>query len=228
MLHRSHADPAPLEPGARRPGPAYATLRREIVLGQLRPGAPLGELQLGERFGCSQGSIREALLRLQEDGLVWRQGYRGTSVSTTSVHEVRELLALRLRLEPVGVHAGIARLDEALLRELGARVALMEEHARAGDLYAISEADRGFHLAIFALAGLRALEPILDRCFLLLHRFALADPARRRTPIETAQRHWPIVEALGSRRAERASRSLARHIQTVVEGLAERAEPAAA
>ncbi|MGF1624897.1 MAG: GntR family transcriptional regulator, partial [Alphaproteobacteria bacterium] len=44
-------------------------LQREIVLGTLPPGTPLLELELAERFGCSQGTIREALLLLQEEGL---------------------------------------------------------------------------------------------------------------------------------------------------------------
>lgn len=212
----------------RRAASVHAALRRAIVLGELAPGALLGELQLGVRFGCSQGSVREALFRLQEEGLVRREGYRGTSVSRTSVAEVRELLALRLRLEPMGVRAAAGRLDGPAVQALGARVVAMEEIAMGGDLYAMSEADRDFHLAIFAAAALPALEPVLARCFVLLHRFALADPSRRRTAMEVARRHWPIVEALGSRSVERAVPALEAHIATVVEGLPELARDLAA
>lgn len=208
-------------PGARRTDEIYAALRRAIVLGELAAGTALAELQLGLRFGCSQGSVREALFRLQEDGLVRREGYRGTTVSATSAEEVVELVALRLRLEPTGVRAGLARMSEATLRELAERVTRMEEMARAGDIYGITEADRAFHLTIFGSAGLRALEPILDRCFLLLHRFALTDPHRRRTALETARRHWAIVDALTTRDPVLAGRALRQHIETVVEGLPE-------
>jgi GntR family transcriptional regulator, rspAB operon transcriptional repressor len=202
-------------------GSVYDALKRDIVLGRLAQGKPLAELSLAERFGCSQSSVREALFRLQEDGLVWREGYRGTSVSATTIEEARELLALRLRLEPKGLRRGFARVDAGLIEKLAGSIQEMEEQARADDLFGLTEQDREFHLTIFRIAGLRAFEPILARCFLLLHRFTLANPARQRTALEAASRHWDIIEALGSREVERAELALSMHIATVVEGMPE-------
>src|SRR5690606_7516707 len=59
----------------------YARLQREIMLGQLKPRAVVLELELAQRFGVSQGTVREALLRLQEVGLVHRLPHRGTTVA---------------------------------------------------------------------------------------------------------------------------------------------------
>jgi GntR family transcriptional regulator, rspAB operon transcriptional repressor len=201
-----------------RAGRIYDALRREIVLGTLPQGSPLAELQLADRFDCSQSSVREALFRLQEDGLVWREGYRGSSVSRTSRAEAGELLALRLRLEPRALLRGLGADAGRLVNELAPIVQAMEDEARAEDLYGLAEADHAFHARLFATAGLRALEPILGRCLLLLHRFALSEPGRQRTALESAKRHWPIVEALGTGEAGRARLALVLHIQTVVQG----------
>ncbi len=59
----------------------YATLKRRILLNELRPETALTELGVAQEMGCSQGTVREALLRLQEDGLVLREGHRGTTVT---------------------------------------------------------------------------------------------------------------------------------------------------
>jgi DNA-binding GntR family transcriptional regulator len=197
----------------------YDALRRRIVIGRLPQGAPLVEMQLAGEFGCSQGVIREALFRLQEDGLVVREGYRGTSVSRTSLTEAHELLALRRRLETQGVCYGLLRLDAEALGRLARQVEVMERLAANGDLYPLTDADRTFHLTIFAASDLPGLEPILERCFLLLHRYALTNPARKRSLLETARRHWAIVEALETRDPAQAARALGMHIDTVVEGL---------
>lgn len=208
----------------------YAVLRRLIVLGRLRQGAALVELQLAAELGCSQGVVREALLRLQDDGLVVREGYRGSSVSTTLAVEAHELIALRRRLERLGVRHGLARLDEATLADLAGQVEAMERLADGDDLYGLTDADRTFHLAIFRLAGFTALEPILARSFLIVHRYAIAiaNPARRRSLMATARRHWAIVEALATRDPPRAAAALELHIDTVIEGLPPAAEEQAA
>ena len=64
-------------------------LRRLIVIGRLAPGTPLVETQLAAEFRSSQAPVREALMKLQETGLVVRNGYHGTVVASTSMDEAR-------------------------------------------------------------------------------------------------------------------------------------------
>ena len=72
-------------PTRQRKGNAvYHAVKRAIILGTLAPGAGLLEQQIAAAMGCSQGTVREALLRLEQDGLVARRGYHGTVVSDTS------------------------------------------------------------------------------------------------------------------------------------------------
>jgi DNA-binding GntR family transcriptional regulator len=80
----------------------YSTLKQRIVLNEISPGEPLTELGLARDLECSQGTVREALLRLQEDGLVVRSGHRGTSVTPLDPAAAEEVLDLRKRLETRG------------------------------------------------------------------------------------------------------------------------------
>ena len=74
-------------------------LRRDIMLGDIEPGATLVELEVGARFQCSQSTAREALMLLQEEGLVQRSGHRGTRVSASTEDEALEMLRLRRDME---------------------------------------------------------------------------------------------------------------------------------
>ena len=194
-------------------------LQRLIIIGRLAPGTPLVETQLAAEFGSSQAPVREALMQLQESGLVVRNGYRGTVVATTSMAEACEMVAVRLRLETTGVRRAVARFDPSLRVRLANLIGDMENAAERQDLFALTEFDRAFHLAIFEAADLPSLEPILIRCFLHVHRAALANPARARPMLQSARRHWSIVEALDTGDAETAAAALAEHISNVIEGM---------
>ena len=59
----------------RKAGDVHAWLKQQIMLSKVLPGQPLVELEIAATMGCSQGTVREAMLRLQEDGLIVRKGY---------------------------------------------------------------------------------------------------------------------------------------------------------
>jgi DNA-binding GntR family transcriptional regulator len=199
----------------------YDDLRSQIVKGTLKPGEPMLEITVARDYGCSQGTVREALMRLHEDGLVVRSGYRGTTVSTTSPAEAREMQFLRLHLETEGVRRAAPRVDDGLIDRLCSIVVEMEQAANADDEYTLTELDCEFHRAIFERAGLPALDAILSRCLLHLHRLTLAEPGRTRPLLISAQRHWEVIEALRTRDPGTAVDAITHHINTVLEtGLA--------
>jgi GntR family transcriptional regulator, rspAB operon transcriptional repressor len=202
---------------ARKGSVLYDVLRGQIVKGTLKPGEPMLEITVARDYGCSQGTVREALMRLQEDGLVVRSGYRGTTVSTTSAAEAREMQFLRLHLEAQGIGRAAPFVDDGLIDRLCSIVVEMEQAANAGDEYALTELDCEFHLAIFERAGLPALDAILSRCLLHLHRVTLAEPGRTRPLLISAQRHWEVIDALRTRDPGTAVAAITHHINTVLE-----------
>jgi DNA-binding GntR family transcriptional regulator len=201
----------------------YATVKRRIVLNELRPGMVLTELGLAADLACSQGPVREALMRLQEDGLVLRNGYRGTVVTPLVPEEAEEILALRRRIEVRAARPAAEAVDSKTLDRLAAFKLRMSEAARADDEYELIELDTAFHLEIFRLAGLRALEQILVRCILHSHRQKLWEPRHRRPLAETAARHDILFDLLAARDGKGLAAALGEHIDTIVEIPAARA-----
>src|SRR6185437_2790428 len=195
----------------------YTTLKRRIVLNELRPGVTLTELAVAADLGSSQGPVREALMRLQEEGLVLRSGHRGTSVTPLNPEEAEEILALRRRIEVRAAPRAVRAVDAAALARLTHLRERMDAAAEAGDEYALIELDTEFHLAIFRLAELRALEQILVRCILHSHRQKLWEPRHRRPLAETAARHDALLELVKARDGEALARALGLHIDTIVE-----------
>jgi DNA-binding GntR family transcriptional regulator len=195
----------------------YTTLKRRIVLNELRPGVTLTELAVAADLGSSQGPVREALMRLQEDGLVLRSGHRGTSVTPLNPEEAEEILALRRRIEVRAAPRAVRAVDAAALARLTHLREHMDAAAEAGDEYGLIELDTEFHLAIFRLAELRALEQILVRCILHSHRQKLWEPRHRRPLAETAARHDALLELVKARDGEALARALGLHIDTIVE-----------
>src|SRR4051812_3515256 len=194
----------------------YQTVKRRILMNELKPESGLTELGLAKEIGCSQGTIREALFHLQEDGLVTRAGHRGTTVTRLDPEEAQEILALRRRIEVrSALKATLHVTDEALdtLREIMAR---MEAAARQEDAFALIELDMAFHLTIFRLAGFEALEQILTRCTLHTHRSKLWAPGHRRPLIETARRHAVLIDRLAARDGAGLSDAIGEHIDTIV------------
>jgi DNA-binding GntR family transcriptional regulator len=194
----------------------YETVKRRIMMNELQPGSILTELGLAKEIGCSQGTIREALLRLQEDGLVTRAGHRGTTVTRLDKEEAEETLAIRRRIEVRGGLKAAQNPTDEVLARLRQLITEMEAAARQDDAFALIEFDMAFHLTVFRLSGLEALEQILTRCTLHTHRSKLWAPDHQRPLLETARRHEVLLERLAAGDADGLARAIGEHIDTIV------------
>ncbi|MFC0268031.1 GntR family transcriptional regulator [Kushneria aurantia] len=214
----------------------YHGLREQIMLGAREAGTAVTEIALAREFDASQGTVREALMRLAEDGLVVRDGYRGTHVATISVDEAEALLALRLQLERRGIVRARAVIDSDGIDELAALIDAMREQVLAGNDYALVQRDHDFHLTLFRHAELPLLAPVLSRCMLHIHRLSLSashrlrnDDEHRDAMLVSVARHSMIVDALREGSDEQAQEVIDDHIRTVwqagLRGLVEATTP---
>ncbi|MDB5848565.1 MAG: hypothetical protein JWP29_2317, partial [Rhodoferax sp.] len=201
---------------SRRSDEVYRGLRRQIILAELPAGQQLVELEVARQMDCSQGTVREALMRLQEDGLINRQGYRGTVVASVSAIEGQESLDIRARIESRAAHLSMGNFTPDRIDSLTALVRQMETMAEQGDEYGLFELDQAFHHALYEAANLPALMPILDRCSLCSHRYKITQSTTRRTLRDTALRHWKILEAVQSGDAAELERVLFHHVASVI------------
>lgn len=195
----------------------FNALKRDIMLGVLPAGAALTELDLAAHFSCSQGTVREALLQLQEEGLVRRQGHRGTQVSECTEAEAVEMFRVRQQIECNGILRALQMPTRTLITDLKTLFDKMLEAAAAGDELELASLDRDFHRRLFQDAQLPALDPILHRCLVHNHRFKISRSTSPRDLVATAQRHASIIDAVEAGDVGRACEALRHHIATIVD-----------
>jgi DNA-binding GntR family transcriptional regulator len=138
--------------------------------------SPITEQSLAQDYGCAQSTIREALMLLQEYGLVERRGYQGTFVIEPTPLEARLMLKLRIDIEATGIAEAVKKVTKAQLNELIELDDRFEECRIRRDVFGCAEADRALHLKLFRIAGLPLLEPVLVRTFMILQRVMLSTP----------------------------------------------------
>lgn len=196
---------------------AYHAVRRSILLGHIQSGEQLQEQKIARQLNCSQGTVREAFLRLEQDGLVARRGYRGTVVSMTSVQEAAEMVKIRVQIETTGVQQSAASITSKTLEELAAITRDMDDAVRALDFYRCSELDRKFHMALYRQAALPALEPILNRCALHIHRFTYLHADELEPELAFGENHRALIRIIESRDPVAACDAIKAHINQVIE-----------
>jgi len=197
-------------------------LRQAILSEQLVPGQRIVEREIAEAMETSRGPVRDALLSLENEGLVVSYPHRGTFVAQLSREDAEEIYTLRQALESLAVEYVLKRATPEQLDELDEYVEQMAAiMGQAHDQLDITEVDLAFHRAICRLSGhqrlLDAWEALSAQTRLLLLT------QRRRHPHEFEERdvewHRRLVDALRQRDLERAHEELRKHLAAAVEGL---------
>jgi len=189
---------------------AYATLRREIVEGRFAPGRRMREIELAQRLGISRTPTRQALSRLELEGLLALRPRAGLVVSVLDMDAVEELYEMRAALE--GAAAGMAA-RHASPRDLALLTRLLDEETGLGsepmNLY---RHNRELHEAIHMAAHNRYLEKSLHAlhdAIALLGPTTLAATGR---PVVAHAEHAAIVKAIAARDDALADRLARAHI----------------
>jgi GntR family transcriptional regulator of gluconate operon len=130
-------------------------LRGEILSGVLQPGARLVTADLAQRWGVSRGPVREALMALENEGIVVSTRRHGTVVGNTSVVDLEEILSVREAIETFAAVdlCGETEVSQADLRRLADLLARMEREWAEGQFEAARDHDYAFHQLIVDLAG---------------------------------------------------------------------------
>jgi DNA-binding GntR family transcriptional regulator len=184
---------------------ATHVLRRQIVRGELRAGERLLETAIAERYGLSRGTIRSALRRLIEEGLVCHVPYTGYQVIDLSEHDLWELYTLRGALESLGTRLAASRIDGAGIRQLRAAFAELLAAAHSQDHEKADRLDRELHKLIIRLSG---HERLLQHYVRVENQFRvyIALSNREVDAREICESHRELVESICAGDAERAER----------------------
>lgn len=151
-------------------GTETASILRDAILdGRLAQGERVNEVQISRLLGISRGPLREALRRLEQDGLVTSSPHRGASIARVTPHDVMDVLSIRKLLEPYAVESALAQTDGLLVAALEEANREMLVAAADADPTAVAAAHGRFHSAFYTHSG----NQLLGRMW-----FRLEDPVR--------------------------------------------------
>lgn len=177
-----------------------SVIRKMILLGDLIPGERINEVQLAEHLEMSRGPVREALRRLQSQGLVTYHAHRGTFVAELLEKDAEEVYKLRALLEVGAVREALANLRQEHVATLREIVRHFETARKNQDISAIIQADLDFHHLIVQLSGNARLFDMYKSLDTQLGAMFIAVQSRAPSRIANiAKLHEDLVEALESR-----------------------------
>lgn len=194
----------------------HRKLREAILAGQFEPGQRLLERELVERMGVSRTPIREALRKLEQEGLVKTVPYKGPIVAVPTVEEARQLYEVRAVLEGRAVELFTKRSDDQTIERLVKRHSgeevkrLLEQRNAEG----ILEANNAFHAVVTSGCGNPLLQSMIQNMYnriVLLRVDSLYHHGRHPRAISE---HRAIVRMIGRRNVDAARRLAELHVMS--------------
>lgn len=200
---------------ASRSEAVYLSLRRAIIEQALRPGMKLPEDAIGEQFKVSRSSVRNALVRLNAEGLVEIRPNKGACVAEPTLAEALDIFALRRSLEREVVGRLARQIAAPDLKKLEAHVAEERKAMHSTGPLPVRLAGE-FHILLAELTGskllVRYISEIVSRCSLIMALYS-----RPHSSECAVDEHLRIIGALRQRDPERAIQEMERHLSDVEE-----------
>ena len=201
-----------LDRGRQAAPQVFERLRKLITSLALPPGSPLSRNALAGQFGVSSTPIRDALMRLEEEGLVEVFPQYATVVSRIDIGLAQQAHFLRQALELEIVKRLALEHSERLVDELNTTIARQQKFAKAGDFEQFMGADNDFHRELYVATGnqelwdlVRSRSGHIDR----LRRLHLPTPGKAQ---DIVRHHRLIVKAIAAGEPDDAQRHLRKHL----------------
>ncbi len=205
----------------------YASLLLAIVEARLGVGTPLSQNKLAARLGVSRTPVREALLRLERDGLVQRLPEMGFVVATITRDEVTEACDLLDVLDTFVYTRAASSLSRPELEGLLELASNLVDHAEAGDTDAWRAADRRYHEVVMAAARNRFVAETLQQTRRRVQRFWLQEPHFDGRLRICSQDHVALAQAMVDGDLDVLTATVHRHIERLRASVLARLESAA-
>ena len=190
-------------------------LKDAIFSGKLEPGEALPEIRLARELQVSQATVREALVQLEQLGLVVREANRGTHVTRFSAREIEERAQLRILLEGEAMEQAARQCTEGDYERLMALQAAFEEKIDGDDHFGRIEADLAFHRYIWERSGNTTLLRMLEQLTTPLFAFTCILRSRKIvTSRIVVNPHARLLEAMRAGDRELMRQRIREHIET--------------
>jgi GntR family transcriptional regulator, gluconate operon transcriptional repressor len=191
-----------------------SNLRLAIIRGQLPAGTHLLEAQLAEKLRVSRGPVREALLRLEQEGLLINQPYRGKFVANITPQMIQEIYSLRRVLECFAAELAVNKLELGDLERLGALFERMMLAVNAGHFEEFADIDLEFHRLFVVAAGHTRLLQMWETLTDVNHAFIVVNASLDQENYRMiAQGHQAILQAFAQHNVEEVKATLNFHLE---------------
>ena len=191
----------------------FNTLRQAILKGELKPGERLMEIQLAKKLGVSRTPVREAIRKLELEGLVLMIPRKGAEVAEITAQDLEDVLEVRGALEELAVKDACEHITDEQLVELQKAAEEFKRCLREEDIIACVHADIRFHEIIYGATNNRRLLQILNNLREQMYRYRmeyLKDKDMHQTLLDE---HEAIRMALKSHDKEKAGEAIRIHIE---------------
>lgn len=190
----------------------FKTLRQGILTGELKPGERLMEIHLADRLGVSRTPIREAIRKLELEGLVTMIPRRGAEVAQISAQNLKDVLEVRQALDALGAELACERITEDGLKQLKEACDYFAEMTKTKDATIITKADVALHDVIIRATGNERLQQMISNLSEQMYRYRfeyIKDSSYHALLIEE---HKRIYESIAARDKKQAVKEIQEHI----------------
>jgi len=191
----------------------HARLRDDILANRILPGVELQEVALAKSLGVSRGPIREALNRLEAEGLITIRPRRGAMVTGLSKAAFLDSYRVREALEMLAVRLATPKATDAEIEHLRGLLKTMTDQFEDEDVAAFFETNAAFHEAFVEMSGNEKLLQLYRPLTREMSRYRGWSLRLRGSPRGSIAEHREIVRAVAARDAERAVRLMSKHIR---------------
>lgn len=206
---------------------AYDWLLGEITGFRLRSGAPLSENRIASQLGISRTPVREALQRLEKEGLVKRTDSARFAVSQLTVAEVNDACDLLQVLDTYICTKAASKLDENHIAMLRENVESMKSAAESGDRTSWSSADLAFHRIVNTIAGNQLVADTVKETRRRIQRFWIRGSSTQGRLLECSREHELLTDAMVAKDYDAIGPAVAEHISHMRQRMIDMFEAAA-
>ncbi|HJD42680.1 MAG TPA: GntR family transcriptional regulator [Candidatus Mediterraneibacter quadrami] len=195
----------------------FNTLRRAILRGELKPGERLMEIQLANKLGVSRTPIREAIRKLELEGLVLMVPRKGAEVAEITEKNLRDVLEVRCALEELAVQLACDRIDPERMQQLLDAAAHFRDILGTADITELGEADEAFHDVIFQATDNRRLIQLLNNLREQMYRYRIEYLKKKECYPQLLEEHAAIIQAIREHDKVKATEITVQHINNQVD-----------
>ncbi len=197
----------------------FNTLRQAILRGELKPGERLMEIQLANKLGVSRTPIREAIRKLELEGLVLMIPRKGAEVAEITEKSLRDVLEVRRALEELAVGLVCEKITDEQIQDLKDAAEEFKESLKSGDITRIAEADVKFHDVIYMATDNQKLIQLLNNLREQMYRYRVEYLKRSDFHQQLIHEHEEIIETIESGQKDRAVQVVCQHVDNQVEAV---------